>query len=142
MPQTEVVEGSLIEVVKSLKQEKQRLSSELEAVQATAREKENGLKRVNAALAALEGTPTGKGKKRRSNGKPSATKEQVKSIVNDLVAGGMTIEAEQELRQAVEKQLVEQGYSLSGVALRFRGVLQAFQTRQRTDSTSSSTESI
>lgn len=142
MPETVAVESSLTEVVENLKREKQRISSELEAVRLEARKKENGLKRVNAALSALEGEPTRKGKKRKNNGKPSATKRQVEDIVKELVEGGMTIEAEDELQREVEKRLVEQGFSLAGLALRFRGVVRTFQSRHAATPIASSTESV
>ena len=84
------------------------------------------LKRIQGAIAALQQKPK---KKRKAPSKPSASKADVESAL--MGAKDSNPEAnDEELRAIAEKQLVDQGFSRSGLALRFKQVTSQFESKE------------
>ena len=109
-------------VIETLKERETALLSTIGELEQQVAQQSDNLKRVQDALAALCDKPaSGKKKKRRASQKPSASKADVESAL--MGAKDSNPEAnDDQLRAIAEKQLVEQGFSRSGLALRFKQV--------------------
>lgn len=111
---------SEIESVKqSLKEQEAKLNEIVVELEDDLAERRGDLERIQNAIAALEQKPR---KKRKTPSKPSASKADVESAL--MAAKDANPDAtDDQLRQAAEEKLVENGFARSGLALRFKQVL-------------------
>ena len=109
-----------IESVKqSLKEQQAKLNEIVMELEEDLVERRSDLERIQNAIAALEQKPR---KKRKTPSKPSASKADVESAL--MAAKDSNPDStDDQLRQAAEEKLVEQGFARSGLALRFKQVL-------------------
>ena len=116
------IEQTLTEQLAPLEEQAQQLKEELAAVQEQST-------RIRAALKALGG---GKRKASRSR-KPSATQEDVRTILTGLLSDNGSL-SEMELEELAKETLREDGgKSLSGFSLRFQETLAAPQFQRTPD---------
>lgn len=108
-------------IVVGLKEQEASLVATIADLDEQTNGKREELKRVQAALEALNPTPKAV-RKRKSPSKPSASKADVESALmgaKDSNPGA----SDEELRSIAENSLIEQGFSRSGMALRFKQVI-------------------
>lgn len=111
-------------VTQTLKEQESKLLEAISELEDSISVYRGDLERIQGAIAALQQKPK---KKRKAPSKPSASKADVESAL--MGAKDSNPEAtDDQLRAIAEKQLVEQGFSRSGLALRFKQVAAQLKT--------------
>ena len=129
--------NELDSVTQTLKEQESKLLETIARLEESIAEHRLDLERIQGAIAALEQKPKSQRKKRKAPSKPSASKADVESALmsaKDENPGA----ADDQLRSIAEEKLVEQGFSKSGLALRFKQVLEQAVSTESAEVTSAS----
>ena len=115
---------TLDQVTATLTEEKDKITLELTKLNQQTKELEDSLNRINQALNALGQKPSSETprKKRKPNAKPPATQTEVSNAIADLLAGGKVLTQDQ-IKQAVDQQMLSSGKSRVGLAIRIKQAL-------------------
>lgn len=125
--------STIPEIINSLRDQKRLLEADRESVRQQLESIDHSIRRVDSAVAALEGAPTNTSGKRKAN-KDRAAKDNTKPM--PLVAGKVEVTGylemilreerpvdERALKERVEELAVQDGYSRLGLALRVKQAL-------------------
>ena len=115
--------NELDSVTQTLKDQEAKLLEIISELEDSIASHQSDLERIQGAIAALQQKPKPQRKKRKAAAKPSASKADVESAL--MGAKDQNPEAsDDQLRSVAENNLVEQGFSRSGLALRFKQVME------------------
>lgn len=118
--------NELDSVTQTLKEQESKLIETISELEESINGYRGDLERIQGAIAALQQKPK---KKRKSPSKPSASKADVESAL--MGAKDSNPEAnDEQLREIAEKHLIEQGFSRSGLALRFKQVSSQLESKE------------
>lgn len=107
-------------IARSLEDQKEKLLAHMSELEAELENHRDNFNKIESALAALQGAPAKKPRKKQS--KPSASKADVEAAL--MSAKEVNPEAtDQELKQIVEETIVSKGFSKSGLGLRLKQLL-------------------
>lgn len=121
--------NELDSVTQTLKEQESKLMETISELTETISSYQADLERIQGAITALEQKPKQTKKKRKAPRKPSASKSDVESAL--MGAKDANPEAtDEQLRAIAEKQLIEQGFTRSGLALRFKQVTSQLETKE------------
>lgn len=109
-------------VIQTLKAQEAKLIEVISELEETLKQHSTDLEKIRGAIASLDPSLKPSRKKRKASVKPSASKADVEAAL--MAAKDSNPEAtDGELREFVENRLAEQGFSRSGLALRFKQLL-------------------
>ena len=114
--------NELDSVTQALKEQEAKLIETISKLEETIAEHQSDLVRIQGAIAALEQKPKTQRKKRKAPSKPSASKADVESALMSVKDENPSASDDQ-LKSIAEEKLMEQGFSKSGLALRFKQLL-------------------
>lgn len=124
--ESKTMTNELDSVTQTLKEQESKLLETIAELEDSISGYRGDLERIQGAIAALQQKPK---KKRKSPSKPSASKADVESAL--MGAKDSNPEAnDEQLRAIAEKQLIEKGFSRSGLALRFKQVTSQFESKE------------